>query len=177
MVHFDTSARATNISLKIPKKKQTNLGVSKKKGALHFTNQCLPTKMFSKNLSTIYGWKPLVKIATTTTKTPYRTPWCCKGRSSNDRPSASMIPQISPEASESDPEDSLIDSVVSPRTRATKTGMYGWMWMCRSAFGGENYTPQYISVGSHEFWSRNQKIASPTKSRSTTWMDVFVFWH
>lgn len=80
--------------------------------------------------------------------TPYRTPWCCKGRSSNERPSASMIPQISPEASESDPEDSLIDSVVSPRTRATGR-LYGWMW-CVDLFCGENYTTKYISVGSHE---------------------------
>lgn len=153
----------------------------KKKGALHFTNQCLPTKMFSKNLSTIYGLKPLVNNSydVDNAVTPYRTPWCCKGRSSNDRPSASMIPQISPEASESDPEDSLIDDWLwarEPRTGRFENGnVWMWMWMCRSAFVVKTMNPNISVIGSHEYWLRNQKNRFTKKSRSTTWMDVFAF--
>ena len=156
---------------------ENNLGVSKKRC---FTNQCLPTKMFSKNLSTIYGLKTFGKNSydVDNAVTPYRTPWCCKGRSSNDRPSASMIPQISPEASESDPEDSLIDDWLwsEPRTGRFENGNVWMDVVWRSAFVVKTMNPNISVLVLMNIGWETKKIASAKKVvQQLGWMFLLFF--
>ncbi len=133
MVHFDTTATATkNLKTKKTVKDSKNglpTHVSKKNKKFHhfcdepfllkvafkkwFTNQSLPTRFVKKSHHFCWNlglrrWKITTYNITSIFWFHGPKPWCCKGRSSKDRPSASMIPQISPESSESDPEASLI---------------------------------------------------------------------